>query len=148
MEVKVHFIIPDHHIVKQELYKCLIERGYFSSRVTTRSDISIIANTSLEVCSDVAVLVIERVKDNDTSDSASVTTAIGGVVVNFTGSTDQYRCTPHIELPSGQRLSFPGFNCSTGKFSFVVGIKHSSSSYPASSGAGTTLNLAAFTRCC
>ena len=97
------------------------------------------------MCSDVAVLVIERIKDNDASDAASVTTAIGeGVVFNFNGSADQYTCTPHIELPSGQRLSFPGFNCSTGKFSWVVSIIHSYSSYPASSGAGTTLNLAAF----
>ena len=87
--------------------------------------------------------------DNDTSDAASVTTVIGeGVVVNFTGSADHYSCTPHIELPSGHHLSFLGFNCSTGKFSLVVSIIHSNSSYPASSGAGTTRNLAAFRSCC
>ena len=115
-----------------EYFKCLLENGFFSHKVITRSDISIIANTSLEVCSDVAVLVIERVRDNDTIDAASVTTAVGeGVVVNFTGSADQYTCTPHIELPSGQCLSFRGFNCSTGKFSLVVSIIHSSSIYQA-----------------
>ena len=101
---------------------CVIEKGYFSSRKISNSDISIIANTSLEECSDVAVLVIDRVRDNDMSDATSKTTVIGEAVLNFNGTTDQYTCTPHIQLPSGHRRYFPSFNCSTGKFAIGVSI--------------------------
>ena len=101
-----------------------IEKGYFSSRVISNDDISIIANTSLEECSDVAVLVIDRVRDSDMSDATTMTTVTGETVINFTGSTDHYTCTPHIELPSGRRLSFPSFSCSTGKFCVGVGVSN------------------------
>ena len=101
---------------------CVIEKGYFTSRIISNSDISIIANTSLEECSDVAVLVIDRARDNDMSDTTSMTTVIGVAVLNFTGTTDQYTCTPHIQLPSGHRWYFPSFNCSTGKFGIGVRI--------------------------
>ena len=101
---------------------CVIEKGFFSSRITSNSDISIIANTSLEECSDVAVLVIERVRNNDRSDATSMTTVTGEAVVNFTGITNQYTCTPYTQLPSGYRWSFPSFNCSTGKFGLYVSI--------------------------
>ena len=80
------------------------------------SSVSVTSNTSLVECSDVAVLVIDRVRDDDMSDATSMTTVIGdGVTVSFTGTTFQYTCTPHIVLPSGRRLSFDGFNCSTSK---------------------------------
>ena len=86
---------------------CSVERGAFF-KIILESEISIVSNTSIEECSDFAVLVIERIKDYDTSDSIIMTTVIGeDVVVNFTGSSDQYTCTPHIELPSGRCLSFP-----------------------------------------
>ena len=101
---------------------CVIEKGYFSSRIISNSDISIVTNTSLEVCSDAAVLVIERVRNNDMSDTTSMTTVIGEAVVNFTGTTDQYTCTPHTQLPSGHRRYFPSFNCRTSKFGIGVSI--------------------------
>ena len=92
-----------------------LERGSFSSNVSSGNNVSIFANTSIEGCSDVAVLVIDRVRDNDMSDATSMTTFIGEAVVNFTGTTDQYTCTPRIELPSGRRLSLPSFDCSASK---------------------------------
>ena len=101
---------------------CVIEKGYFSSRIISISDISIVTNTSLEVCSDVAELVIERVRNNDMSDTTSMITVIGEVVVNFTGTTDQYTCTLHIQLPSNHRRCFPSLNCSTGNFGIGVSI--------------------------
>ena len=110
MEVKIIFIL----LIMENYFLCVIERGYFSSRIISNSDIPIIANTSLEVCSDVAVLVIDCVRNNDMSDIISMTTVIGEAVVNFSGTTDQYTCTSHIELPSGRQLSLPSFDCSTG----------------------------------
>ena len=93
-----------------------IERGSFDVSILSKRDISVVANTSLEECSDVAVLVIHRIKDNDISNTTTMLTSIGvNIVVNFTGSSDQYTCTPHIKLPSGHCLSFSSFNCSTGK---------------------------------
>ena len=94
---------------------CVIEKGNFYSEVISSSDVSVIANTSMEECSDVAELEIERVRDSDMSDTTRMMTVIGEGVVNFTGSTDQYTCTPHIKLQSGRYLSFPSFNCSTSK---------------------------------
>ena len=100
----------------------VIEKRYFSSRIISNSDISIITNTSLEECSDVAVLVIERVRITDMSNTTSLTTVIGEAIVNFTGTTDQYTCTPRIELPSGHCRFFPSFNCSTGVSIIINGV--------------------------
>ena len=49
-------------------------------------------------------------------------TSIGvNIVVNSTGSTDQYTCTPYTMIPSGRHLSFSSFNCSsTGRVGIAV----------------------------
>ena len=92
-----------------------LERGSFSPNASSGNDVSIFASTSIEECSDVAVLVIDRVRNNDMSDITSMTAFIGEGIVNFTGTTDQYTCTPRIELPSGRQLSLPSFVCSASK---------------------------------
>ena len=99
-----------------------LERGSFSSNASSGNNVSIFASTSIEECSDVAVLVIDRVRDNDMSDTTSMTTCIGEGIVNFTGTTDLYTCTPRIELPSDRRLSLPSFNCSTGVSILINGV--------------------------
>ena len=96
--------------------------------IISEIDISVVANTSLEECSDVAVLVIDRVRDNDMSNTNTMITSIGvNIVVNFTGSTDQYTCTPYTMIPSGHRLSFSSFKCSsTGKVCIAVILQEKS----------------------
>ena len=105
---------------------CAIERGSFDVNTLSESDISVVANTSLEECSDVAVLVLVRVRVNDImSTTTTMMTSIGeNIVVNFTSSTDQYSCMLYIKLPSGRCLSFPSFNCSTGKEWHIISFYH------------------------
>ena len=48
------------------------------------------------------------------SNTNTMITSIGvNIVVNFTGSTDQYTCTPYTMIPSGRCFSFSSFNCSS-----------------------------------
>ena len=102
---------------------CAIERGSFDVNILSKSEISVVANTSLEECSDIAVLDIDRARVNDMSISSTMMTCIGeNIVINFTSTTDQYNCKPHIKLPSGRRLSFSSFNCSSGKVGIAVAI--------------------------
>ena len=59
------------------------------------------------------------------STTTTMMTSIGeNIVVNFTSSTDQYSCTLYIKLPSGRCLSFPSFNCSTGKEWHMISFYH------------------------
>ena len=102
---------------------CIVERGSFVLKIILENEISIIANTSIVECSDVAVLVINRVKDYDIRVATTMMTVIGeDVVVNFNVSADQYTCTPLIKLVSGRRLYFPSFKCSTGKVGISISI--------------------------
>ena len=112
MEVKIKSVLS---MLLQFLLCAVIERGSFTVKDLCNSDISVVANTSLEECSNVAVLVIDRVRNNDMRFATRMTTVIGEGVLEFSGSTDQHMCKAHIKLPSGLRLSFPSFNCGTSK---------------------------------
>jgi len=91
-----------------------IEKGSFIVNVLSDMEISIVTNTTLVECSNSAVLKINRVGLN-TNSFYSKSVNIGKNVVNFSGCSDQFICTPSIQLPTGRRLPLPSFNCSTSK---------------------------------
>jgi len=90
----------------------LTEKGSFIVNVLSAMEISIVTNTALEECSNSAVLKIDHVKLNNNS-FCSVFANIGDDVVHFSGSADQFKCIPSIQLPTGRQLPLPSFNCST-----------------------------------